>query len=263
MKRTFLMVTILAAMLTSTERAFAWGRVGHTTIGYAAEQFLTPEAKEKCHHYLRSTLAFNASLMDDLRSIEEYAICDKWHSSNVDKNGKCIEDREGTAAYQIERIRKEMKDYKNLPDSLVRINLVYLIHMVGDAHCPVHIRWNKQERPEYFYSLKTNGKKRSYHGFWDGSVNLGRRWTAERYFEEFPRIAPKKVAKLVKGTAYQWTTETAGVAKRCFKLTPADTEVGVKRIDQYTLEEVHRIADMQCIVAAYRLAAVLNDIFKE
>lgn len=263
MKRSIFKSLLLLAVLFSAERAFAWGRVGHTAIGYTAEQFLTPEAKEKCRHYLRSSLAFNASLMDDLRSIEEYAICDKWHSSNVDANGKCIEGREGTAAFQIERIRKDMKDYKSMPDSLVRINLVYLIHMVGDAHCPVHVRWNKQERPEYFYSLKLNGKKRSYHGFWDGAVNHSRRWTAERYFEEFPRIAPKKVAKLVKGTAYQWTTETAGVAKKCFKLTPAGTEVSTKQIDKYTLEEVHRIADRQCVVAAHRLAAILNDIFKK
>ena len=201
--------------------------------------------------------------MDDLRAIEEYAECDKWHSSNVDAAGKCIEGKKGTAAYQIERIRKELKNYKQMPDSLVRINLIYLIHMVGDAHCTVHVRWNKKEHPEYFYSLKNNGKKRGYHGFWDGAINHGRRWTAEQYFDRLPRYSAKKVKKITKGTAYQWTTETANVSKKCFRLTPADTEVGIKRIDKDMLEEIHYIAERQCITAAYRLAAILNETFKE
>lgn len=262
MKQILHKLTFTAIALLLSTQAMAWNNFGHSVIAYAAEQLLEPEVKQKCRHYLRSTLTYQSSWMDQYRSIEPYTECDKWHSTNIDAKYKVVVDREDTAAFQIERIRREMRDYKSLPDSLVKINLQYLIHMVGDTHCPVHVRWSKEDHPQFFYYLQNRGKRQNYHGFWDGSLQRGRqRWSAEQYYEQMERLPKSKAKSVCKGDAFKWTQQTADVARLCFALLPEGTDVG--RMSAEKLAEVHSISDRQAQLAAYRLAHILNEIFKE
>jgi hypothetical protein len=88
------------------------------------------------------------------------------------------------------------------------------------------------------------------------------KWTAERYVEEIGFLSKGKAKKITKGTAYDWTQETADVARtKCFPLTPAGTEVST--LPQDKRYKIHYIAEQQVQRAAYRLAAVLTEIFKE
>ena len=264
MKTKFLAFVAVLVALCSVQGAKAWGGFGHTVACYAAEQFLTPEAKQKCRHYLRSTLAYQASWMDQYRSIEGYTDCDKWHSTNIDAKGKVVVGLPTTGAYHIERIRKEMMNggYKSMPDSLVKVNLQYLVHMIPDHHCPVHVRWNKEHHPQYFYNLKNKGKKLGSHSFWDGSVARWRKgWTAEKYFEQMEKLSKSQIKKVQKGDGYKWTQQTANVSRYCHTLTPAGTDIA--KLSKEERAEIHRVVDRQIQRAAYRLAGVLNEIFKE
>ena len=263
MKRKIFIALAAVVALCSVEKALAWGGLGHSVIAYYAEQLLSPEAREKCHHYLRSTLTYQASWMDQYRSIEGYTECDWWHSTNIDAKGKVVVGKTTTGAFHIERIRKEMANgaYKNMPDSLVKINLQYLIHMVGDHHCPVHVRWSKESHPHHFYNLKRKGKKLSFHRFWDGSPGFERKgWHCERYYESFTPLSKGKVKKVQKGTGYDWTQETAEVSLQCFALLTEGTEV--TKLSEDDIEAVHNIVDQQLQYAAYRLAYVIEEIFK-
>ena len=263
MKRKFFIALAALVALCGVEKAFAWANVGHAVIAYYAEQLISPETKAKCHHYLRSSLAYQASWMDQYRSIEGYTACDLWHSTNIDANYKVVKDKPTTGAYHIERIRKEMANgaYKNMSDSLVKINLQYLIHMIGDHHCPVHVRWSKKEHPAFHYNLKNKGKTRGYHSFWDGSPGFRRKgWTCEKYVENMEPLTKGQAKKVKKGTGYDWTQETADVSRYCFTVTPKDKELS--KMTKEEVETVHDIVDKQMQRAAYRLAGVLDEIFK-
>ena len=149
-----------------------------------------------------------------------------------------------------------------MSDSLVKINLQYLIHMIGDHHCPVHVRWNRKEHPAFSYSLKRKGKKYGYHSFWDGSPGFKRKgWTCEKYSEVMGVLPKGKAKKVQKGSGYDWTQETADVSRYCFTVMPKDTEV--TKLSKDEVETVHQIVDKQMLYAAYRLAGVLNDIFED
>ena len=69
MKRKFFIALAALVALCGVERAFAWANVGHAVIAYYAEQLISPETKAKCHHYLRSSLAYQASWMDQYRPL--------------------------------------------------------------------------------------------------------------------------------------------------------------------------------------------------
>ena len=263
-QRPFRLLLLVVLSLFVAERAMAWGGIGHAIIGYKTEEILSQEVKEKCYHYLRASITYHSSWMDQYRSIEPYTECDRWHSTNIDANCKVVVGSPTTGAYHIERIRKEMINggYKSLPDSLVKINLQYLIHMIGDHHCPVHVRWDANEHPEYVYNLRGKGRPFRWHAFWDSAYSRKRKdWTCKQFSDHIGLLPKNKVRKVQKGSGYDWTQETADVSRYCCEVLPKDTEITT--LSDETLAEVHKIVDKQMLYAAYRLAGVLTEIFAE
>lgn len=258
MKKLLLLVAIVATIAS----AKGWGGYGHSCAAYIAEQHLTPEAKAKCEHYLQHSFVFYASWMDQWRHIEPYKESNAWHVIYVDENWKLDTSKKKYAEYQSQRIWDELKNYKNLPDSLVRQNLIYLIHMVPDFHCPVHTFFKKGLHPERKYTLKLKGKSYSLHTFWDRSPNIGRtKWTMERYAKEIDVISPKLQKKYMKGNVAKWANDALKQANRLYAITPEGTEI--HRMPKAKLAEVHSLTDEMILKGAYHLAYMINDIFKE
>ena len=135
--------------------------------------------------------------------------------------------------------------------------------MIGDHHCPVHVRWNKESHPHYFYSLKRKGKKQGYHGFWDGSPGYKRKgWTYEKYAAEVDKITAKQEKKIIKkGNLDHWGRDIIKNGHRAYAITYADKEL--TKLTAEESAEVLALADEMAMKAAYRLAWVLNQIFVE
>lgn len=243
--------------------AQAWSGFGHSCAAYIAEQHLTPEAKAKCEHYLQHAFVFYASWMDQWRYIDPYKETSNWHTIYVENEKWKLEvQRTKSAHYQTERIWKEMKDYKNLPDSLVRQNLIYLIHMVPDYHCPVHTFFRKGCHTERKYTLKKGGKNFSLHTFWDQSPGFKRsKWTMERYAKEVDVLSPKEVKKIQKGDPIKWANDAVKQANRVYDITPKGTEIN--DMSKEKIEEIRELSNEMILKGAYRLAYIINDIFKE
>lgn len=133
--------------------------------------------------------------------------------------------------------------------------------MIGDHHCPGHIRWDKEAYPHHFYNLKRKGKRFSTHRFWDSSPGFHRKgWHCEVYYDNFTPFSKGQIKKVQKGTGYDWTQETAGVSEQCYSLFAEGTEIA--KLSEEQIDEVHAIVDKQLHRAAYRLAFVIEEIFK-
>ena len=259
-KLTILIVALVS--LFGIQSAKAWNGFGHSCAAYIAEQHLTPEAKAKCEKYLQHSFVFYASWMDQWRYIKPYEETSSWHVIYVDEDWKLDTSKQKYAEYQTERIWKELKDYKNLPDSLVRQNLIYLIHMVPDYHCPVHTFFRKGTHTERKYSLLTKGKKFSLHTFWDASPGFKRKnWTMQRYCKEVDVISPKLAKKYQKGTPIKWANDALKQAHRVYPITPANTET--TKLSKEQTAQIHKLTDEMILKGAYRLAHIINDVFKE
>ncbi len=260
-----LSIFVLALVATmGVQSAMAWGTFGHGAMAYVAEQHLTPKAKAECRRYLKHTLPYYASWMDHWRAVPPFHPTDNWHGFSVGENGDVDWSKGGKAMGQLHQIMKEMGNgnYKNLPDSLVRHHLLILVHSVPDMHCPVHVGFPRKYYPDYRYSLKRNGKPHKMHGFWDGSPAFTRKgWTYERYADEVDNVSPKQVKKFVKkGNFDYWGRDIIKQAHRAYAITPEGKDVA-----KLTAEEkakVLALADEMALKSAYRLAYVLNEIFK-
>ena len=256
MKR-FLITALLA--ITSTVTLWAWGGQGHSTVAHIAERYMTKRAKSNVESYIGGrSIVYYASWMAYVRQFEPYVVTTNWHvdywtdAERTDSEGKPMPPNH---VRQINRIVADMKDdFRSLPDSLVTINIKFLVHLVGDLHCPVHIDF-PQSRPMWYM---VNGVRTRFHKMWDGAVisNKHKGCSPIQLAEEFDIYTDEQIAQIQQGTPMDWHNENIVGARRAMEMVPAD---GVLT-DEY-FDEAVVIAEERLTYAGYRLAAILNAIF--
>ena len=273
--------------LTSIQSVMAWGTVGHHCAAYIAEQHLTPEAKEKCRYYLNHTLSYYAMWMDRWRGIKQFEAVNNGHSLKTTEDGRnisweaipsstmgsAIATPPGRAMGHLLNALNELGNgnYKNLPDSVVCQRLINMIHYVADMHCPSHCGFPERiHLPASKYNLKRNGKFANFHAFWDGSPGyLRKNITVKKYAEMVDNVSPKESKKWQKGLEQKdlqkgidsWGKGIIKRAHRAYAILPEGTDLAKLTNEQKA--QVHELADESILIGGYRLAYVLNTIFKE
>ena len=105
-----------------------------------------------------------------------------WHMISMSKEGKALpdsgrKDPNGNGMPHLVAAIEKLKNYKELSDSAVVINLKYVTHLMGDSHCPSHYYYEQMPTDAQgrtglnsrwgFENGKYNGKTDSYHGIFD------------------------------------------------------------------------------------------------
>ena len=284
-----LKITILAmfVMAFSAQSVSAWGTLGHRTIATIAENHLTPEAKAATDKYLNGSLTSVALWMDRTASwnkkrksyIPGWDLTSVWHTLVVDE--KCRPSStttpkgSGKLVPGLKMCVENLKNYRNLTDSAVVVNLKCVIHMLGDMHCPTHIYF--LEFPDCFPGPKdANGKRRpardrinvyykdkkmTYHSFWDG-VGISEIYPEHSkdykfYAEKFGKASPKQKAKACKGDIDDWVYDSAKSCRPVYNNVKAGDHLDRDFILLYS-----KITQKQCLKAGCRLAHILNECFK-
>ena len=249
---------LLLALITSYS-AMAWGGHGHSTIAHIAERHLTARAKANIESYIGDrSIVYYSAWMDFNRTTPPFDITRDWHvdywteAHRTDADGKpqppCTVD-------QIIRIVDELKDFRSQSDSLVNLDIRFLVHLVGDMHCPVHIDFHIS-RP---LRVQVEGKEMKFHAMWDGYVITNRHTGCSpiQLATELDTYSPEQIAAVQQGDPMSWFHETVPAAQRALEMVPEDK---VLTPENYFNEAVV-IAEERMTAAGYRLAAILNSIF--
>ena len=253
---TKLKTCLLAILLFGATNAYGWGTLGHTIICHVAEQHLTPEAKQKCRHYLQRTLAYHASWMDHWRNIPPYSETSYWHCSNADENNKLIQDKGYCAALQADNCYKILKGYRKLNDSVIELNLKLLIHLVGDLHCPSHMGYTDMKGKAMYVGERRYG----WHSLWDSSpLIVHPDMSAEDFYQKVDKATRKEIKKICKGTAQHWGVEQAHKIRKGYTLFERNAQYNDLPADEK--QAITEFVDENLLKAAYRLAYMLNTIF--
>lgn len=255
MKKNLLILFIALVGLCDT--AFGWGKTGHDAIAAIAEANLTPRAKRHIEKYLDGhSIIFYSTWMDQVRYTKEYSATSRWHGFATDEHAKYRptpgEDGVEVLNQTIERLR----DYRNLDDSTVRVSIYYLIHIVGDMHCPVHIRYPWYER----FVFKIEGTPYILHKYWDGLPDMAHRWSYAGYVEQLDRCSKAERRALAAGTPLEWAAENAERCRVIYDWVKADEEL-TKRRSHALMLKAQPLCDEQILKAGYRLARLLNELF--
>ena len=90
---------------------------------------------------------------------------------------------------------------------------------------------------------------------------MRKNWTLEKYAAEVDNITPKQVKQFIKkGNFDYWYRDIIKQAHRMYTITPADKDIA--RLTDEEKASVLALADEIAMKSAYRLAYVLNEIFK-
>src|SRR5574344_41473 len=250
-------ILILVAVLFIATDSFAWGKIGHDAITYTAECNLTPKAKKSIEQYLHHSIVYYSSWMDDYRATPEYKQTTYWHMAAVYKELQytdAVKSPNGDVICELEKAIEILKNYRNLDDSTVAVNIKYVIHMVADMHCPSHIYY-PGINTGYYITLKD--KRCKYHSVWDTQVNeLTHRWYYTEWQQQLDRLSKKEQTEITKGTPREWFHQNAVNCKVIYEWAPANSN---QNID--FLNKASKLSELQMIKAAYRLASILNQLF--
>ena len=211
----------LLLMLCAGTAAFAWGGREHRLIAYIAEAHLTPRTRQVLDRYLDQSIVEYSTWMDRYRTAPGYEITTYWHMVTIDKDGSVPPEPlrpngDGDAVRQLTRAIERLRSYRELSDSTVNVNLKYVIHLVGEMHCPGHIYFadlpGGMDAPRHydFFLLKYKGKEVTYHWVWDGSVSRQYPdWTEEDFRRELDKWPAEKQRAVGEGTPADWALECA------------------------------------------------------
>ena len=243
---------------------FGWGREGHETIAKIAERNLTKRAKKRIEKYLGGhSVVYYAKWMDEYRKTPEYAFTDGWHTAPVNAGlrytDELLNPKRGNAIYGLELAVENLKDYRSLTDSAVAVNLKYVIHLVGDMHCPAHIKYTTHNmKYDVLFEDKYHKPHKFYvHSVWDNEIiTTARIWSVSEWADELDRVSKAERQAIASGTPRDWLHDAAVCCEVQFEWAKPD-----ERLGQDFLNKALPLVESQIQKAGYRLARILNDLF--
>jgi hypothetical protein len=272
MKKFFILT--ICALFIGVVPSFGWGRVGHSSIAKIAEMNLSSKAKKQIDKYLHGESIINySSYPDFFRQVHLFDIgfdatnesrMTVWgHSFQANKDGSLyLSERRGNeyvknCLLRIDPIIKNLKEnHRNMTDSARIVSIAYVVHIIGDIHCPKHVRY-EDEQLSGQYPIVFRKKTMSFHSYWDYqllTVFHGDSFTdLSNLVDRYSKAEQKKMAA---GNMNSWAEETAREFRHTVKVLPG------QEIDHKAAFEDVKLAEKQIARAGYRLAALLNEIFK-
>lgn len=268
---TKILTVLLAVVLFASQSASAWSGKGHAVVGYIADCNLTPKARKMCQKYLGNTLSYHASWMDKVRYTDAYHHTARWHSVGV-KDGEFMPSnltgskarydtpmqKDDYGAAKLEQLQKQLRSYRTLSDSTVAVNLKFIIHIVGDLHCPGHIFYADQSQQ---YRIKIGGKSTHFHSCIDRSYSRYHKGVAPgEFYDSYCRLTKREIKALCKGDMESWIRENESLYRECYRILPPGVEYD--DLPAESLLRLQEITDRLHRDAGYRLAHIINEIFR-
>lgn len=254
------------SLVLATSLASAFGAREHRAIAIIAENHLSPQAAAAIAEITGGErLAVLASHPDRFRS---YYFIDGEkirHSFAVDDSLQLRQEgNDPLSAIEIGVKALSGGNYKKISSSdSAQLLLSYIVHFVGDMHCPGHVRYPKGMTPKAPKAYKIKGHEKHFHEMWDSGFLSGSFGSGSLDLVYFADVASdREIGEIQKGDIYEWAPE---IARSCFSVT-RDGEIdgnGTVECDPYYVEVHATFAKRQVMKAGYRLAAILNRIFAQ
>lgn len=274
----------LLLLLTLTSHATAWGTLGHDTVAFIAQSFVSSKTATFAQTLLNDTstayLANVATWADSYRYTTEGAFSAPLHyidamdtppsSCNVDYARDCPE--EGCVVSAISNYTTRVQN-TNLALVERQKALKWIVHFLGDIHQPLHVE--NLEVGGNNIAVTFDGTSTNLHHIWDSnmaekliggySLNDAKTWAAELVTE----IKTGKYANASQSwldgmtlsdgvaSAMHWATDANSFV--CTTVLPnGQAAVQGKELDGTYYDSAIPVIQMQIAKAGYRLAAWLD-----
>lgn len=242
--------------------SFAWGVLGHRVIGGIADHHLTAAARAEIKKLLgNESIAMASNWADFIKSDRSYDYISTWHYINLPEGmsrAKFERNLQGdTAANLYTRLQMILGKLKS--GKLSRENKIFylklLIHLVGDAHQPMHTA-----RPEdrggnnikvYWFNTPTN-----LHRVWDEHLVEFQQLSYTEHIAAINFAKPAQISTWQGQRLSDWLYESYQLAGNVY----TDVKEGQRLSYSYNYRYVNSM-NQQLLKGGIRLAGLLNNIF--
>ena len=259
MKR--LAITLLSIiMLMDFTSAYAWGPKGHDVVACVAENNLSKRALKRVEAILDGkSMVYVANWLDNASHTPEYAYTKTWHYVNVEPSeGSYAESQrepKGDVVTAVNGIVERLKSGELTAED-ERIELMMLIHLVGDMHCPMHAG-HKSDRGGNGTQVKFFGKSRNLHSVWDSEiVESAHKWSYTEWQREIDRVDRKTEKRIMQGTPNNWIEECVQLADDVYTRSTKGGNLSYDYVAYYA-----PIIEEQLLKGGIRLAKILEEIY--
>lgn len=247
----------LSTLALAPNPAAAWGAKAHALVADLAEARLSVAARAEVDRLLAlepgATLASIASQVDDERTPLDAA----WHYVNIARSADCRYDAARDCAdgqcvvAAIDRQRAVLGS--TAPDAERLRALKYVVHLVADAHQPLHAGF-ADDRGGNRYQVQSLGRGTNLHAVWD--VDLVDSWPggAAALLDDLRKHAATAGKPI---DAAQWAVESCRLVS-ADGFYPADRKVSDDYLARWRPALKERLSS-----AARRLAALLDDTLRD
>lgn len=256
MRRVFML--LLATSFTLS--ASAWGPKGHDVVASVAENHLSKRALKRIEAVLDGeSMVYVANWLDNASHTPEYAYTKTWHYVNVEPSeGSYAESQrepKGDVVTAVNAIVERLKSGE-LTREEERAELMMLIHLVGDMHCPMHAG-HKSDRGGNGTQVTYFGKSKNLHSVWDSDiVESAHRWSYTEWQKQIDRLNPKQCRAIVQGTPNDWIEECVAIADDVYRNSATGANLSYDYVAHYA-----SVVEQQLLKGGLRLAALLEEIY--
>lgn len=264
MRKTYLL-TILAVLTLLPTNLFAWGMTGHRVVAQIAQDNINKKTAKRVNELLDNMpMAYWANWPDYIKSdtTGEWDHTHTWHyvnaPSNLPQNDfiNYIKNVELDNVYnEIPKLVNILKDNVSSPQQK-RISLIFLIHLMGDAHQPMHVGQEEDLGGNKIFVLWFN-EPSNLHSVWDGKLIDYEKYSYTEYASLLNIMIDDEKRALRKGSLEDWLFETYTCANEIY----SSVKDGDKLMYEYNYK-YKEVVELQLRRGGMRLAAVLDTIFK-
>jgi len=259
-------------LLLLSSSAYAWGDLGHKIVADIAQlrlKEINPDAEKEVRRLLHNQSMASVAMQPDTLKKTTMKFTKNWHFTDIpiDPEGTtylasrdCVDS--DCVVDQIANAKKTLGDTSK-SDADRKLALIFLIHLVGDAHQPLHCAEGKLPNGEpdgggNGVSVRVSGDRTNLHTFWDARLLERHGFNRADYVDFLENLDVDEDAAAA-GTVEEWVNATHKSAEEIsYKKLPAN-----HRIDNAYFNVSLPLADQQLLKGGLRLARLINEALGE
>ena len=251
MKKTLLVALIL--LMTMPVHSLAWGKRGHNLVALIAFSMLDADCKQTIRQYLGNMSIEEASTwMDDIKGDHEYDYMKKWHYVNIDKGSRYERTSEPNVVTELNRVINELEHKQTLSGEQIKLDLLVLIHLVGDLHQPLHVGYGSDKGGNEVHVTYKNHSS-NLHKVWDSEIIESENITLNDCLLQLRTYSKNQITDFSAINVDNWIAEPRAQLDNVYNFSDGT-------IDAVYISRSKNFIEDDILIAGIRLSSVLKKI---
>jgi hypothetical protein len=240
----------------------SWGLLGHQTVARIAENHLSTNAKQAVSELLGDeSLVDVSNWADEVRPTPQFKYTASWHYLNVPPGLNYEEFSGAVIRQQTDNIYSAILQckYTLISKGSTREQkkeaLKFIVHLVGDAHQPMHIS-RAEDKGGNTIQVQFDGGT-NLHALWDSKLIDHQGIGLEEMAKKYDRANSQKMIEWQSDEIMKWLFESYQISSTLY----AEIEKGNKLTEDYYNTHIP-VVEQRIGQGGIRLAGLLNEVFK-